>query len=85
MKTYEAHLKVFAIPLSIITVLIFNKYIYKLPTLLGMIAVVCLLMVFRKVIDYMPLPKKEMSKEMDYFLLSLSYIGIFLAFYLFEI
>lgn len=85
MKTYESHFKAFAIPVSVVSVLIFNRYAYKLPMLLGLMTVVCVLFVLNKLIDCMPISKKEMTKNMRITLSVLAFLMIFLSFYIFEI
>lgn len=55
MKTYETFLRAFSIALSVITIRLINAYVYKMPLVVGALAVLLLFVSLRKVIENIPI------------------------------
>lgn len=85
METYETFFKAISVPVSVISTMLVDKYVYDMHTLVGGIVAGCLVGVFYKIVDKTSFLKKELNKKMSYILSLLAYISIILSFYLFKL
>ncbi|WP_438313031.1 hypothetical protein [Sporosarcina sp. FA9] len=85
MDTYEKYFKALSIPLTVIIVRLINSYVYDIPLLINIIIIGILISLFLKIIEMIPVAKKELSKKTGYVLLILATINIFLLFFLFDL
>lgn len=85
MKTYETFFRAFSIALSVIVIRLINAYVFKMPLVVGALAVLLLFVFLRKVIEKFPILKKEMNKKTNYILSASALIIIVLSFYSFDI